>query len=401
MESGEWGRQVISVLLLVVILLSSGCASILEGDTLIYSPYEPAQDIGPPEDQVVVSNYEELKSAMLNIVMQYDDIGLIIILSYDGYIQEDVDRAASEIITSDPIGAYAVSDIAGIATRIVTYFEVEISVEYKRTRQQVESIVTVSRMQELRGELLDAMRSYREDLLIRTDLRNVMEDDILSFVRGTYYNNPLSIVMMPITAIDTFPEAGSDRVFEISFGHLHPANILRENTASLVVSVQRNAEAAVGESDAEKLLSLAEILIAASIFDEEQARTISEHGAQNFAATALGALVSGNAVGEGFAMAFKALCDELEIDCRVVLGYLDGMVHAWNIVMLYGDYYHIDVSMGAINGLETAFLKNDLDFTELYSWDTGNTVRCQGTMTYWDVVDAQTPSPVIESEEDD
>ena len=122
------------------------------------------------------------------------------------------------------------------------------------------------------------------------------------------------------------------------------------------------------------------------MFDEGAARTIHVHGAQNLAATAYGALVRGSAVGEGFAMAFKALADELGFDCRVVLGYHDGQVHAWNIISLYGDYYHVDVAMSRVNGIDTAFLKTDADFEKmLYTWDRENTVRCEGALTLDDI----------------
>jgi hypothetical protein len=131
---------------------------------------------------------------------------------------------------------------------------------------------------------------------------------------------------------------------------------------------------------------LAENLLDASTFDQGAARTISMHGTQNLAATAFGALVNGRAVGEGFAMAFKALCDELGFECIVVLGYYQGMLHAWNIVALYGDYYHIDLAMSDISGIETSFLRTDADFLEMgYEWDMENTVSCEGALTFEDI----------------
>jgi len=173
-------------------------------------------------------------------------------------------------------------------------------------------------------------------------------------------------------------------------------DIMRGYGASLSLSVRRNAGLAVGENDAEILLSLAENLIAACSYDEGAARTVSEHSADNVAATAYGALIRGSAVGEGFAMAYKALCDELGFDCRIVLGYHNGMVHAWNIVSLYGEYYHIDVAMCAKNDIRTAFLKRDADFRWSYSWDTDETVRCNGTMTLDDIrpPEIEDPDPI-------
>jgi hypothetical protein len=104
-------------------------------------------------------------------------------------------------------------------------------------------------------------------------------------------------------------------------------------------------------------------------------------------------------------MAFKALTDELGLENLVVLGYLDGLPHAWNIVSLYGEYYHIDVAMSALNGIDTAFLKTDADFEEmLYTWDRENTVRCEGTLTWEDVqsnLETDEPDEPDDSDEDE
>ena len=379
-------KRITSVLLILIAALLTGCMSILEGSTLSESPHLSAPYERQPEMQIEVSDYGGLKDAILNFITEHELSGEIVIYSYDGGdVQEDVDRACYEIINTDPVAAYSVSELTGLATRIVSKYEINISIEYKRTKQQVESYVNVSTLRYLRTELLSVMSDYADEAVFRATL-DITADDIAALVRETYYQNPRRIVMLPVIAVETYPENGEDRIYELRFGNIERSSILSEYGASLSLYVRRNAFVADGDNDAEILLSLVENLIGACVYDEGTAKTISVHGAQNFAATAYGALVKGSAVGEGFAMAFKALCDELEFDCQVVLGYLDGMVHAWNIVALNGEYYHIDVAMCAANGIETAFLKTDADFAEHYSWDMINTVKCDGTLTYEDVV---------------
>jgi hypothetical protein len=293
-----------------------------------------------------------------------------------------------------PIGAFAVYEIVAVVTTIVTHFEIDINIEYKRTEQQIESIIFVETLEELNEELFRAMSEYSDELVIRSTLPEITAEKVVELVREVYYQNPRHIVMMPSTAIATFPESGSDVIFEIHFGHMQQALVLRRMATSLIGSVLHNADAAYGENEAIVVLSLTEILIRAAGFDEGAATTISEHGVQNPVATAHGALVNGIAVGEGFAMAFKALCDELGIDSSVVLGYLDGMIHAWNIVHLFGNYYHVDVAMAEVNGLSTAFLKNDSQFAQLgYVWDTENTVQADGELTYEAVRSMLEPFP--------
>jgi len=250
-------------------------------------------------------------------------------------------------------------------------------------------------------QLLDIMSQYKEEAFFRTRLQ-LTEEDITRMVRQTYYLNPHRIVMLPIVTIETFPEEGTDRIYKIQFGYTESSGMLQRFGELLEIYVHRNSILAEGDTDSEVLLSLVNSLIESTTFDEAAARTIHVHGAQNLAATAYGALVRGSAVGEGFAMAFKALADELGFDCHVVLGYHDGQVHAWNIISLYGDYYHVDVAMSRVNGIDTAFLKTDADFEEMmYTWDRENTVRCEGTLTLDDIIGPDSFDEHDEADESD
>lgn len=58
---------------------------------------------------------------------------------------------------------------------------------------------------------------------------------------------------------------------------------------------------------------------------------------------AYGALVEGKAVCEGYARAFKYLCDRVGIPCELVIGSTN-VDHMWNVVQIDGDWYHIDLT---------------------------------------------------------
>ena len=391
-------RMLLILLFAVIIAASIGCTALLEGDFLTEAPYSIPPYEKPPEEQIEVPNYEALIDEILKLIMQHEDTGNMYANNYDGNVSADVERACQEIQKNHPIGAYAVSGITGETKRIVSIYEIAISIEYKRSKQQLDSLVNVSTQRFLRTELLSAMSNYNDEAVFRTSL-NITESDIAGYIREAYYQNPRRIVMMPVVAVETHPESGDDRILELRFGYMEQAGILKQYGSNLAERyVRRNALQAIGDTDAEILLSLANNLVASTSYDEGTAQAISVHGAQNFAATAYGALANGNAVGEGFAMAYKALCDELGLDCRVVLGYRSGRVHAWNIVSLFGDYYHIDVAMCAVNGIETAFLKSDGDFAEFYLWDYDNTVRCRGTLSYEDIVGIEEPEDLDDSD---
>lgn len=60
--------------------------------------------------------------------------------------------------------------------------------------------------------------------------------------------------------------------------------------------------------------------------------------------TAYGAIVDKKAVCEGIAYAFCHLAKNVGIDVTVVNGITDGGDHAWNMIKIGSDYYHIDAT---------------------------------------------------------
>ena len=432
----------IAITMMLTIVMVSGCLNFLEGSVVSITDHEFPPYEKPPVEQIVVADYEEFKAVLLDLIYTHEVSAQILCHNFDGEdVQSEVMRASEEIMFEHPVGAYAVADFTVTTAKVMSSFEVDIEIEFKRTAEQIGSIINASTSRYLMTQLLNIMSEHREEAAIRTSMM-LSEEEIFEQIREIYYQNPRRIVMLPIVAVEIFPkeaeltvgeddplpsgdefftgdddtfpaetaappvESGTiqstwvDRIYEIKFSYVESPSILQVYRDNLALYVRQNAERALGETDAEILLSLVYNLMASTEFDEGTARTISIHGAQNFAATASGALVRGLAVGEGFAMAFKALCDELRFDCRVVLGYIDDRVHAWNIVSLDGDYYHIDVAMCVVNGLETAFLKSDTDFEELYSWDRDNTVRCEGTLTLEDIVGTEVPDDDVPDDAD-
>lgn len=72
----------------------------------------------------------------------------------------------------------------------------------------------------------------------------------------------------------------------------------------------------------------------------------SETGNQD---SAYGCLVEGKAICEGYSKAFLLLCNRAGIDCTIVTGTAlsdsgESVSHMWNMVMVDGDWYHIDLT---------------------------------------------------------
>lgn len=56
--------------------------------------------------------------------------------------------------------------------------------------------------------------------------------------------------------------------------------------------------------------------------------------------------ISRESVCQGYAKAMQYLLERLDVPCTLVLGYVDGVGHAWNLVQVDGEYYHVDTTWG-------------------------------------------------------
>ena len=82
--------------------------------------------------------------------------------------------------------------------------------------------------------------------------------------------------------------------------------------------------------------------------------------------TAYGALCTGKAVCQGYAVLFYRLCKEAGLSVRVISGTGNGGPHAWNILRIGSKYYNVDCTW---DGQDTAtynefLLKSEADFSD-------------------------------------
>ena len=372
------------VCILIVLLLLCGCSRILEGEVYSTHPHgEPVESAAPDENIVEAETYEDIITAVTALIDEHKQSGMIRFSNYDGDVERDVEAACLEIWHNTPVGAYAVLYISYPVTRIVSYYEAEIEIAYQRTKEQVDSIVPASTWRYIQYGLLNCLENYFASYTVSTKIKDLSADNFKEYVKELYYNNPLDIVAMPKVNVNVFPDTGENKIFETLFEYPQPERTLASATAELNNAVQNIIEAVSGDDDANIFLSICEQLIEITEYDDEAA----ESGVfDDFAMTAYGALVQGKAVGEGYAMAYKAVCDKLGLECSIIVGRRNGVNHAWNIIKLEDSYYHVDPAMCAVNGIENAFLLRDADMSE-YWWDPlyYNKV-CDGDLTYQSII---------------
>lgn len=106
--------------------------------------------------------------------------------------------------------------------------------------------------------------------------------------------------------------------------------------------------------------------------------------------TAYGCLFKGIAVCQGYSEAMKLLCDLSGVECRVISGETSEsgawMGHAWNLVRVDGDWYHLDVTfddpvMGSGENMLTYqyFNLTDSEIGMVSRWERSDYPECSST----------------------
>lgn len=398
------GATATVALLMCAMTLLTSCASILETERLTVTPHEELEITEPNPEAPEATTRAELRGVIYQAMLRGQTRGIVNVFEYDGDLDADLPQIREELLLTDAVASYALLDLELDVTTIVSYSEVSVELTYRRTREQIAAITNASTVRYLRSEMLDLMTSYRSDAAIRTTLPDITQDAVQQYLTEIYYENPLQIVMLPITTVTIYPEqpvAGAERLLELTFDYSQPTSVLQRFGEWLRSATGDVAAAAGGSNDAEILLSLARGLADLAAYDEA-ASELSEYPTQSLSATAYGALLGGSAIGEGYAMAFKALCDELSLPCQVVRGTrtaplpepaegetegeapteTHSLPHAWNIVTYDGNSYHIDPARCDTEGFEFGFFKSDAEMELEYGWDRDRFPTCDGPESY-------------------
>lgn len=104
--------------------------------------------------------------------------------------------------------------------------------------------------------------------------------------------------------------------------------------------------------------------------------------------TIVGALLKNKAVCDGYAKAFKLLCDKAEIPCILIHGNADngaidsGNGHAWNIVKIDNNYAHVDVTWDSTGSTNDASIYSHFNLTDSqikkdHTWDDKLLPKCE------------------------
>ena len=305
-------KKIVVALALLLCLGLTGCSGMLERSYEVSTPHVDRPATAEDPSILRAENYRELVSAVFYFVSQGEETGVIQLYDYPGDVEADLTAACLEVAAEDPLGAYFVDYIKHELVRVVSYDQATLSISYRRTMEQVASMVNVTGTSAIRAELREALQSFREEVVLRVAYLAEDEESLTRLVRETYYGNPATALGMSQVEVNLYPDSGSQRVVEILLTYPHDPYELSANASDLGRMAGEMAEEYRRLPTGDIPLRVARDLYGRVTYDPQ--------GPSN----PYDALTDGRADSQGMALTYSLLCREAltEGTCDIVEGVL-------------------------------------------------------------------------------
>lgn len=329
-------KQILPGVLTLALLFSlSGCANLLERSYISSAVHVDRPTTAEDPSVLRVENYRELVSAVLYLVSQGAEEGTIQLHDYAGAVETDLPAACVEVATQDPLGAYCVDYIKHEYTRVVSYYQANLDIHYRRSQEQIRSMVRVTGTGAIRTELQESLSRFATEVVLRVAYFSEAEASIDELIRQAYYDTPAAALGLPQAEISLYPESGRERVVEILLTYPESVEELRRESELLDAQVKALPLPSREEKTERAARQALSQLWSCAVY------------APDGGSTAYDTLVSGVADDEGMALSYALLARRMGLECWVIEGERAGKPCFWNELSLEeGERMYLDPSEG-------------------------------------------------------
>lgn len=155
--------------LLAALCLLTGCSSLLEREHSSVEPHSSKFWESEASDILRAESYQDIVNDLLLLVGQHTEQATLRLYELGDALQamELVNQAIMEVQQETPMGAYAVEFITAQRKTQPGHIEVSISIGYRRTAEQIQSVVSATSAEALTSLLEAALDAERPELAVR------------------------------------------------------------------------------------------------------------------------------------------------------------------------------------------------------------------------------------------
>lgn len=223
--------------LCLALLLLPSCASMLEREYTVTSQHV---ENPPPQGDTAyrAETYPALRSALLSYVEEGVETGLLHVpTTYNGNLSVDLEKARRQLLEEDPLGCYALEDVSFRTSRMIAYYETELTFTYRVEPKTLPSLPRVGTQEKLAELLRQTVAEEETSLVVYLPL--YLEED------ETFFSAALDLAYAPpdpagpelpaqepvppeercqLAGVELYPQTGSRRVvvLELEYPQAEP-----------------------------------------------------------------------------------------------------------------------------------------------------------------------------------
>ena len=326
-------KRLLALGLGVVLALGSGCAAMLERSHVSSTAHVDYAVEEDDESILRAETYQGLVNSLRYFIDEHRSGGVIRLYNYAGDVESDLAAARDEVL-QEPVGAFAVGALNYDSTRILTYYEVKLTISYTRTAREVEAIPEVVGLSGVQQELSRLITERQKSVVFMASYFSGDGGMVEKLFVEDIYNAPALFCYPtgPETDLDyeirLYPETGTRRIVEITVNW-------RDSDREAAQRV-------------EELEGLASALLEANppagegyTVEELAAVVRGAHGGENAqgANLVLDVLSGEAATDSGLLMTMEYLCRQCGIEAVTAWG--EGPRQSWLIVSTPDGYRHL------------------------------------------------------------
>ena len=348
-------RRMICAMLIVSLCLLGGCSAFLEKEYLTITDYDSATVQAATPDISAISSYDMLLRALEGLVDQHKDSAQLQFSGYAGSISDDMAEACAQVKSSTDLGAYMVNYISYDISRIVTYYQATVYINYTRTAEEMEAIHSIG-ADRIGETVVAAVSEGRGSVAMRLYTAALDSAAMAQRAERALLEAPAQIPVLPEIEVAVYSGTGQRQIFELEFDYRIPGAEIPALAAELRQAVVGAAKAVSGTEPRTAAQQTARYLWENCALDQGAERT-----------TAYDVLVAGKGDSRAVAMAYAAVYAEKGLPVHVIGGLKNNARHFWALVQLGEDWYHADAAEAMEIG--ELLLRTDAEMMRTYRWD--------------------------------
>lgn len=200
---------------LSLLLCLTSCAAILERDYLVTAQH--AEDApGLTEDFYRVETYPGLMASLNSYIEEGRGSGTLHFpTTYAGNLAVDLEKAKRQLLEDEPYGVYAISDLSYHISRIISYYEVTLTFDYRPDILPYADLQRVTSVSQLDDLLTDALTTLSQGFTILLSQPQDCQDALRESLDRVCAREPLLNVGDPKLTVRCFPQEGPRAVAQV------------------------------------------------------------------------------------------------------------------------------------------------------------------------------------------